>query len=250
LLGTALSLTLLAPAAHALEIPELRAHVVDRADILPPDRERALEERLERFEQQKGTQVVVHTTPSLEGLDVETYSIRVAEAWKIGRKKLDDGAILTVAPNERKVRIEVGYGLEGAIPDALGSRIIQEEILPSFRRGRFADGIESGVVAILRLAAGEKLPEPRRSPGLGNPLLLYAAFFLLMFVLPAILARSGGRRRGYGNAPFGYGPFGYGSRRHGGFGGGFGGGGGFSRGGGGFGGGGGRFGGGGASGSW
>ncbi len=238
---------LLASVALALEIPELRGRVMDRADLLPPDRERMLEGRLARFEQEKGTQVVVHTTPSLEGLDVETYSIRVAEAWRIGRKKLDDGVILTIAPNERKVRIEVGYGLEGAIPDALASRIIQEEILPSFRTGRFADGIERGVDSILRLAAGEQLPAPaRRQPRTdrgSDPLflLVYGGLFLFMLMMRGLgLGRGRRRYRGYG----------YGSRGgFGGFGGGFGGGG-FSRGGGGFSGGGGRFGGGGASGSW
>jgi uncharacterized protein len=244
------ALLVLASAAHALEIPELRGRVMDRADLLPPDRERLLEGRLGRFEEEKGTQVVVHTTPSLEGLDVETYSVRVAEAWRIGRKKLDDGVILTVAPNERKVRIEVGYGLEGAIPDALASRIVQEEILPSFRSGRFADGIERGVDSVLRLAAGEPLPAPaqrqaRRQRDMPDPmfLLIYGGVFLLM-ILTRILGFGGGGRRGR------YRSFGHGSS--GGFGsGGFGGfsGGGFS-GGGGFGGGGGRFGGGGASGSW
>jgi uncharacterized protein len=239
--------------AHAQEIPELRTRVVDRADLLTRERESALEERLRRFEEEKGTQVVVHTTPSLEGLDIETYSVRIADAWKVGRKKLDDGVILTVAPNERKVRIEVGYGLEGAIPDALGSRIIQEEILPSFRSGDFGEGIERGVTSILRLAAGESLPEPSRSPrgrtlGWG-----YLALFILFFLFTSFVGRlSGGgrrRRRGFGFDPFGSG---YGRRRRGGFGsGGFGGGGfGGGRSGGGFGGGGGRFGGGGASGGW
>jgi uncharacterized protein len=243
--GTALALALLASTAGAVEVPALRSRVMDRAELLPPDREQLLEGRLGRFEQEKGTQVVVHTTPSLEGLDIETYSMRVAEAWKIGRGRIDDGVILTVAPNERQVRIEVGYGLEGAIPDALTSRIIQEQILPSFRSGRFAEGIERGVDSILRLAAGEQLPAPRRSPGRDNVSWFYIGLFLLAFlVLPFFRSRMpyGGYRRRHG-----YGGFG------GGFGGGGFGGGGFGRGGGGFGGfggGGGRFGGGGASGSW
>ena len=250
-LASALAVALLAPAlARAQEIPPLRGRVMDRADLLPPERETALEIRLRRFEEQKGTQVVVHTTPSLEGLDIETYSVRVAEAWRIGRKKLDDGVILTVAPNERKVRIEVGYGLEGAIPDALASRIVQEEILPRFRSGRSSEGIENGVEAILRLAAGEQLPAPgRRLPG-RSPALGYLALFFAFIVIRAILNRAGGRGRrgGIWNDPYDYRS---GRRRaRPGWGGGIFGAGGLSGGGGGFGGGGGRFGGGGASGSW
>jgi uncharacterized protein len=155
------------PLALALDVPPLRGRVNDYAGLIPADRARALEERLARFEAETGHQIAVLTIPSLKGDSLEDFSIRVAEAWKIGRKGFDNGAILLIARDDRKLRIEVGYGLEGVMPDAIASRIIREVITPRFRSGDYAGGIEAGVDAILKVTKGEKLPEgtrPARGP--------------------------------------------------------------------------------------
>jgi uncharacterized protein len=150
----------------ALEVPPLRGRVNDYAQLLPQERARALEAQLEKFEQETGHQIAVLTIPSLEGDSLEDFSIRVAETWKIGKKGFDNGAILLIARDDRKLRIEVGYGLEGVLPDAIASRIIREVITPRFRSGDFAGGIEAGVEAILKVTRGEPLPEQaRRAPG-------------------------------------------------------------------------------------
>jgi len=159
---TALFLTL-ASTLSALEVPPLRGRVNDYASLLPTDRARALEERLVRFEQETGHQIAVLTIPSLEGEDLEGFSIRVAETWKIGQKGFDNGAILLIARNDRKLRIEVGYGLEGVLPDVIASRIIREIIVPHFRANDYASGIEQGVEAILKATRGEPLPKPERT---------------------------------------------------------------------------------------
>jgi uncharacterized protein len=224
-------------------VPALRAHVLDRANLLSEAAERALELELTEFERKAGHQVVVHTTPSLEGLEIEQYSMELAEAWKVGHEGLDNGVILTVAPNERRVRIEVGYGLEGILPDAIAARIVREQIAPEFRAGRMEEGVSAGAKAILSVIRGEVLPLPQRAAprprgvSIGTLLLLG---FLLLFVLR--FGQMGGSRRrmrgrygGWG-VPIGF-PTGRGGFGRGGFGGGFGGGGG-------------GFGGGGASGSW
>ena len=219
--------------------------MVDRASLLAPETRRSLEQSLAEFERTTGHQIVVHVTPSLEGMPIEDYSMQVAEAWRIGQKGLDNGVILTVAPNERELRIEVGYGLEGVLPDAITARIIREQITPAFRAGDMDGGVLAGVRAIMAAARGESLPLPAAKPERGLPPWIPSLVFLLViwFLLSrggpfwwALLgaAQSG---RGWGtSAGRGWG------------GGGFRGGGGF--GGGGFSGGGGGFGGGGASGRW
>jgi uncharacterized protein len=167
LLG-ALVLFLFAPAlSNALDVPPLRGRVNDYAKLLSPERAAlALEAQLEKFEQETGHQIAVLTIPSLEGDSLEDFSIRVAETWKIGKKGFDNGAILLVARDDRKLRIEVGYGLEGVLPDAIASRIIREVITPRFRSGDYTGGIEAGVDSILKVAKGEVLPQPTRpAPG-------------------------------------------------------------------------------------
>ncbi len=230
-------------AAGAIDVPDLRAHVLDRAGLLPAQSAQALERSLADFERSTGHQVVVHVTPSLEDLEIEDYSLETAEAWRVGQKNLDNGVILTVAPNERWVRIEVGYGLEGALPDALAARIVRDVILPEFRAGRMDQGVVAGTRAILSVISGEALPLPAqagRPPASTWIVLLWIAIVVVLLV-----------SRGLFFTPIFGGP---GMRRTGGssglppFGGGFGRGGGF--GGGGFSGGGGGFGGGGASGRW
>jgi uncharacterized protein len=160
-------LSLLAPSlSNALEVPPLRGRVNDYAKLLTQERAVALAAQLEKFEQETGHQIAVLTIPSLEGDSLEDFSIRVAETWKIGKKGFDNGAILLIARDDRKLRIEVGYGLEGVLPDAIASRIIREVITPRFRSGDFAGGIEAGVEAILKVTRGEPLPEQaRRAPG-------------------------------------------------------------------------------------
>ena len=144
LLG-ALVLFLFAPAlSNALDVPPLRGRVNDYAKLLSQERALALEAQLEKFEQETGHQIAVLTIPSLEGDSLEDFSIRVAETWKIGKKGFDNGAILLVARDDLKLRIEVGYGLEGVLPDAIASRIILEVITPRFRSGDYAGGIDGG----------------------------------------------------------------------------------------------------------
>jgi uncharacterized protein len=152
--------------ALAMDVPPLRGRINDYAKLIPADRARALEERLASFEAETGHQIAVLTIPSLEGDSLEDFSIRVADAWKIGKKGFDNGAILLIARDDRKLRIEVGYGLEGVMPDAIASRIIREVITPRFRSGDFAGGIEAGIDAMLKVTKGETLPERARpAPG-------------------------------------------------------------------------------------
>lgn len=143
---------------HGLDVPPLRGRVNDLAGMLPPDRAQALEQRLADFERDTRHQIVVLTIASLQGDPIEDFSIRVAENWKIGQKGLDNGAILVIARDDRKLRIEVGYGLEGVLSDAISNRIIQQVIVPRFRENDYAGGIEAGVDAIMRVARGETVP--------------------------------------------------------------------------------------------
>ncbi|HTM07548.1 MAG TPA: YgcG family protein [Verrucomicrobiae bacterium] len=242
-----LIVVLLAGSLAALEVPPLKGRVNDYAGLLPPERASALEHRLEQFENSTGHQIVVLTVPSLEGEDIEGFGIKVAEKWKIGKKGFDNGAILIISQKDRRLRIEVGYGLEGVLPDAIANRIIEEQITPRFRDGDFPGGIEAGVDAIMKVTQGEPLPEAqRRKPSSNFSRFPFGLILPLLFLAFFILSSFGSRRRGIW-APRGpryYGPGGF-------FGGGLGGGGGWGGGGGGgFSGGGGGFGGGGASGSW
>ncbi len=149
--------------SSALNVPPLRARVNDLAGMLSPEAAQALEQRLADFERETGHQIAVLTVPSLEGDAIEDFGIRVAEAWKIGKKGFDNGAILLIAQKEHKLRIEVGYGLEGVLPDAIASRIIREVIVPRFRDNDFSGGIVAGVNAILQVTKGEPLPESART---------------------------------------------------------------------------------------
>ena len=129
--------------AGAAAVPALRGRVNDYAKILTQEQSTALDAQLARLEQDTGHQVAVLTLPSLDGEDIEGFSIRVAENWKIGKKGFDNGLILIVAVNDRKLRLEVGYGLEGILPDLVANRIIRDYIVPLFRSGDFAAGIVS-----------------------------------------------------------------------------------------------------------
>ncbi len=229
----------------ALDVPKRpEGYVSDEAHLLSASARDRLEHLLKNFDDETSNQVLVAVFPSLEGDSLESYSIRLAEAWKPGQKGKDNGVILLVFQADRKVRIEVGYGLEGVLTDAVSKLIIENEITPRFRAGDYDGGVERGIAAILsatraeyRSSEGNKRSEHDRAALIfGIQLFL----FFLVFVVMSFRRSSGlsrfGYYRGYGGG-FG-GGFGGG-----GFGGGFGGGGGFSGGGGGFGGGG-------ASGSW
>ena len=235
--------------ASALDVPPLRGRVNDYAGLMAANRAHSLEERLARFEQETGHQIAVLTIPGLEEQDLEGFSIKVADTWKIGKKGFDNGVILLIAKNDRKLRIEVGYGLEGVLPDAIASRIIREVIVPHFRANDFAGGIEAGVEAILKVTSGERLPEAARTQSRQKSItasLNQILFLLFLFAVTIVGVLSNlSQRRAYG-AWSGAGRGRYAGR--GGFFGGSFGGGGF--GGGGFSGGGGGFGGGGSSGGW
>ena len=196
-LAAAMLLFACVSAAQGLvEVPALRAPVTDLTGTLTPDQSAALEAKLRAFEQSKGSQVAVLIVPTTQPEDIEQFSIRVAEAWKLGRKGVDDGAILVVAKNDRKLRIEVGYGLEGVLPDATANRIIDEVIVPKFRQGDYAGGIAAGVDRMLQGIEGEPLPEPRRgSPADAVPGLSTLLPFLFIFALVggSILRRLFGR---------------------------------------------------------
>lgn len=157
----AILIVLLPALASALDVPHLRGYVNDYAGILSVETARQLEETLAAFERSDSTQVVVLTVPSLEGDDLEMFSIRVAEAWQIGQKGKDNGAILLVAKAERKVRIEVGRGLEGTLTDLVSGRIIRGEITPRFRQGDFDGGVFAGASAIMAVVKGEYVATPR-----------------------------------------------------------------------------------------
>src|ERR1700712_5898607 len=141
-------------------VPPLSGRVVDQTGTLSGGDVASLDRTLKDFEARKGSQVAVLIVPTTEQETIEQFSIRVAEAWKIGRKKIDDGALLVVAKNDRHLRIEVGYGLEGALTDVTAKRIIDEEITPKFKSGDFAGGVSAGVNRMIRVIDGEKLPAP------------------------------------------------------------------------------------------
>jgi uncharacterized protein len=150
-----------ASAALALvAVPPLSGRVVDQSGTLTAGDIASLTQALKDLETRKGSQVAVLIVPTTDGEAIEQYALRVAEAWKIGRKKIDDGALLVIAKNDRRLRIEVGYGLEGALTDATTKRIIDEDITPKFKAGDFGGGVAAGIDKMVRIVNGEKLPEP------------------------------------------------------------------------------------------
>ena len=168
-------------------VPQLTGRVVDQTGTLSSGDIASLNQKLRDFENRKGSQVAVLIVPTTQPETIEQFSLRVAEAWKIGRKKIDDGAILVVAKNDRHLRIEVGYGLEGALTDVTSRRIIDEVITPKFRTGDFAGGIADGADRIIRVIDGEPLPAPARSTSFSSdlsdfgpvvPFALFASLFV------------------------------------------------------------------------
>jgi uncharacterized protein len=183
--------------AAVLPVPALSGRVVDTIGLLSTPQQSALEEKLAEVETRKGSQVVVLRVATTQPEAIEQYSLRVVEAWQPGRKGVDDGVLLIVALEDRAVRIEVGYGLEGAIPDATANRIIDDFIVPRFLEGDFAGGIAAGVDRLIGLIDGEELPEPvrRRSATDGFNNLLPIALFVSI-VAGAILRRVLGQLPG------------------------------------------------------
>jgi uncharacterized protein len=272
--------------AQALQpVPKLEARVTDLTGTLTAGQQAELEQRLADFEARKGAQIAVLLVPTTQPEQIEQYSVRVAEAWKLGRKKVDDGALLIMAKNDHALRIENGYGLEGVLTDAATNRIIQDTMVPLLRQGQFFAAISAGIEQMMRLIDGEPLPAPDRTWQHNRPAnwnaLPFAIFGFLIAsnVLRAIFGRPlGAALSGGGTALIAYlvtqtllvalgvgvlglllslllgarGGGGWSSGGFGGFGGGVGGFGEFGGGGsgGGFSGGGGGFGGGGASGRW
>ena len=168
-------------------VPPLSGRVVDQTGTLAAGDIASLTQTLKDLETRKGSQIAVLIVPTTDGEAIEQFSLRVAEAWKIGRKKIDDGALLVIAKNDRRLRIEVGYGLEGALTDATTKRIIDEDITPKFKSGDFAGGVSAGVDRMVRVAEGEKLPDPEpphwqdsqsfNPEDLFNPFLIIPAIF-------------------------------------------------------------------------
>jgi uncharacterized protein len=263
-------LALIAAPASAQTFPQLTGRVVDQANLLSPSQEVDLASRSQALEAQSGRQFVVATVNSLEGRNIEDYGYRLGRHWKIGDEKRDDGVLLLVAPNEKKVRIETGYGARVFLTDAVSSQIVRDAILPRFKAGDMAGGIMAGadrIMETMRLPAdqaarnaaqAEARQEQRQESREGG----FPFFFIILtffFVVLPMLKAAGGRKRRYhskrrgGVDPWivlwGLNEISRSSRGGGGWGGGGFGGGGFG-GGGGFSGGGGSFGGGGASGGW
>ncbi|HCY64252.1 MAG TPA: hypothetical protein DHV59_15805 [Oxalobacteraceae bacterium] len=186
-------------AAELAAVPPLTNRVVDLGATLSAEQRAALENRLREFEQRKGSQIAILIVPNTRPEAIEQYAIRVAEQWKIGRKKADDGALLVVARNDRAVRIEVGYGLEGALNDATVKRIIDNIIVPRFRQNDYDGGISAGVDGMIKVIDGEPLPAVAGSSPAGDipdvgqllPVVLVAAV-ALGGVLRSMFGRMGG----------------------------------------------------------
>lgn len=241
------------PASIAQEFPALSGRVTDAASIIPADVEARISQKLEALEAQSQRQLVVATIPDLQGYDISDFGYRLGRKWGIGDKDRNDGVLLIVAPNARKLRIEVGYGLEPVLTDGLSHLIIRQQVVPRFKQNDMPGGIEAGVDAIIEqltlppeeakkiAAAAQQAPEGS-IPASRILFMFFILFFFVMPVLRALFGFGGGRRfQGSRSSPIIFAPGGFSSGRSGGFGGGFGGG---------FSGGGGSFGGGGASGGW
>ena len=172
--------------AEDVPIPPLTGRVVDDSGALNPEQKRELEASLEAFEKRKGSQIAVLITGTSFPEPIESFSLRVAEAWKIGRKGVDDGIVVVVARSDQAMRIEVGYGLEGAVPDATAKRLIEEEFIPRFREGDFYGGLRAGLDRLMRVIDGEPLPPPKQEGGGSEPRSIEAYFILFMAIVIAV----------------------------------------------------------------
>jgi len=207
----------------ALDVPPLRSRVTDMAGVLSPSERQHIEERLYLFETQTSNQIAVLIIPSLEGEALEDYSIRVTDKWKLGNQSNENGVLLLIVKEERKIRIEVGYGLEGALTDLISGQIIRNEIAPYFRQGNYYAGIAAGLNGIIQATRNEYKADPRQyqrsrketGKSFGS-LIFYILFFLFflgggrrgrrglfMALLGASMFRSGGSSGGFGGGGFG-----------------------------------------------
>ena len=195
----ALWLALLLPLplpAQQVPVPTLQARVTDLTGTLTQQQVADLEQKLAAFEARKGAQLALLMVPTTQPEAIEQYSIRVAEQWKVGRKGIDDGAILLVAKDDRALRIEAGYGLEGVLSDLVSNRIIQDIIVPNFKAGDFYKGVNDGLDAMMRVVDGEPLPEPKQAPrvrDLGGLESVLTIGIVLVFVVGGVLRAIVGR---------------------------------------------------------
>ena len=215
-------------AVFALDVPPLKARVTDLAGVLSPSQRQKIEEGLYLFESRTSNQIAVLIIPSLEGESLEDYSIRVTDRWKLGTGDKENGVLLLIVKNDRKIRIEVGYGLEGALTDLIASQIIRKDIAPYFRQGNYYAGIVNGLNGIMAATRNEYKADPRqyqRSPSENRKSIGSLIFYILLFLfmmgggrrgrrglfwalMGASMFRSGGGRGGFGGFSGGGGGFG------------------------------------------
>ena len=177
-------------------VPPLQARLTDLTGTLTSEQQAGLEQSLRAFETKKGTQIAVLIVPSTKPEEIEQYALRVVELWKLGRKKVDDGALLLIAKDDRTLRIEVGYGLEGVLNDATAKRIVSEVITPPLKQGNYFAGVSAGVDQMIRVIDGEPLPEPRRGAerAVGQSIgQLWPLLFVLTLFLGGVLRKALGR---------------------------------------------------------
>ena len=198
--GLALTLTLgfLGLASAQVAVPPLAGHVTDLTATLTPAQKESLEQTLAAFEARKGSQLAVLLLPTTAPEGIDQYALRVAEQWKIGRSKVDDGAILVVAKDDRTLRLEVGYGLEGALSDIVSKRIISDTIVPRFKQGDYYGGIDAGVAQIIRVVDGEALPSAasQRTQGPDDLRQMFPFLLIVVLVVGGVLRHTIGKLAG------------------------------------------------------
>jgi uncharacterized protein len=171
--------------AWAIDVPPLKSRVTDLTGALNGQQRASLEQTLAEFEARKGAQLAVLIVPTTQPETIEQYAVRVEEAWKLGRKGVDDSVLLVIAKDDRRLKFEVGYGFEGALPDAIAKRIIDNDIVPRFREGDFYGGIRAGMDRVMRVVEGEKLPPPA-AHGVERSRSLHPEWLFALFVFVAI----------------------------------------------------------------
>ena len=196
--AAALLLAFCAIAEYA-PIPPLTGRVLDITGALTAGQKRELEASLEAFETRKGSRIAVLITGTTYPEPIESFAIRVAETWKIGRKGVDDGIVVVMAKSDQAMRIEVGYGMERAVPDAVAKRLIEEEFIPKVREGDVYGGLRAGLDRLMRVIDGEPLPEPKQEAGRGSDLRSIEAYYVLFLVI--VIAGAGLLRALFGRLP-------------------------------------------------
>lgn len=185
-----LALLALPVLAEQIAVPPLTARVTDQTGTLTSEQISILEQRLQQLETTKGSQIAVLIIPTTGDETIDQYSIRVVEQWKLGRKKVDDGVLLLVAKNDRKLRLEIGYGLEGALPDVVAKRIIADVISPHFKQGDFYGGIIAGITRVDAIIRGETLPEPNAENRAGDDIGGHFMLLLIVALIAGVILRA------------------------------------------------------------